>query len=529
MKKGFFTLCTALVFFTGCEKETAPPPSNGKALRVHLMHSPETLDPRKAASITDVNLTKMFMEGLTRIGKSGKAELALAERYSTSEDKKTYRFVLKKAKWSNGVPITAHDFVYSWKTTLAPDFPARMAEQLYVIKNGKKVKEGTLPNSMLGVKALDDRTLVVNLEQSVPYFLEFLALPWFFPVNQEVDTKEPAWATQCAKYVNNGPFTPEQWQPHSLIEARRNDLYWDTKHVKVGQLKLMIGDPATGLAMFENNEIDWSGSPMSVLPNDAIPALKKKNQLQVSPFLTTVLIRTNLTHPALKSAKVRKALALAINRQQISEHVLQGGNVPALELVPNSLGISENNHFSDGNVTLAKKLLEEAIATGEVQREDLNNLTLIHAYADNAMGKAQEAIQQQWHEALGIRVQLQKVDRQVFYDRVRKSDFDFATGIWIADFNDAINFLNVFKTRLTPTNNTYWENAEYIAHLDASDKAFNEQKRVHALKESEKILMKEMPIIPLFHSNMLYVKKDNVKDVILTTTGTMDVKWASIE
>ena len=297
---------------------------------------------------------------------------------------------------------------------------------------------------MLGVKALDDRTLVINLERATPYFLEFLSLPWFFPVNKEVDTKEPAWATQCAKYVNSGPFTPELWQPHNLITARRNDMYWDAKHVQLNHLKLIIGDPATGLAMFENNEIDWTGSPLSLLPNDAIPALKSNQKLQTSPFLTTVLIRTNLKHPALKSPKVRKALALAINRKQIAQHVLQGGNVPALELVPSSLGLSKNDHFVDGDVKEAKKLLDEALSSGEVQAEDLKNLILIHAYADNALGKAHEAIQQQWNEALGIHVHLHRIDRQVFYDRVQKMDFDFATGLWVADFNDAINFLNVF-------------------------------------------------------------------------------------
>ena len=224
MKK-FALLGIAALLLTACDNNQ-PKNASEKPLRINLLEQPRILDPRKAQNITDMSISKMFMEGLTRVSKEGKAELALAERYTVSDDMKTYRFVLRKAKWSNGAPITAHDFVYSWKKTLSPKFPSHNAAQLYPIKNARGVKSGTLPVSMLGIKAVDNQTLVIKLENATPYFLELTASPPFFPVHAETDKLTPSWAIKSESFVGSGPFLPDKWEVSNTLTAKKNENYW---------------------------------------------------------------------------------------------------------------------------------------------------------------------------------------------------------------------------------------------------------------------------------------------------------------
>jgi oligopeptide transport system substrate-binding protein len=534
MKRLFLTICTLSLFFTACENDSQKDHNRknacamGKTLRMNILIEPQTLDPRKAHTTTDINLAKMFMEGLTRVAKSGKVELALAERHTVSDDLKTYRFTLRKARWSNGEPVTAHDFVYSWKQTLSPKFPSTMAHQLFVVKNAKGVKSGNLPSSMLGIKALDDRTLIINLESPTPYFLDLLAFPTFFPVNREIDSKDPEWARNCSKFVCNGPFIPGTWHQSDIIEARKNAAYWDANQVKLGSVEMVVVTPDTALNMFYNNELDWSGSPFSSIPQDAIKALAGSKKIHSEPALGTFMIRANVNKPALQSAKVRKALALAINRKLLVEHVVQGGQHPATGFVPGSMGLKSDGYFADGNVEQARTLFNEALEEGVVSLQDFYDLTLLHVGGDLAPRVCQ-AVQQQWREVLGVEVRLRAIEPKVYFDLLSRQEYDLASGSWIADFSDPINFLNVFKTRTNGTNNTNWENTKYISNLDASMRTKSQETRKALLQESEQILMDEMPVIPLYHYNMLYVKKDNVKDVILSNMGTMDLKWANIE
>ncbi len=521
----------SLLFLTGCGKErpktkVAPTKTVVKTMRINITTEPQSIDPRKVRSLNDINLLKMFMEGLARVNQEGQAELALAKKVDVSKDLKTYTFHLKDAHWSNGDPITSKDFIYAWKKSLSPEFPSNNAFQLYVIKNARPIKEGKLPMSLLGISAPDEQTLVIELEHPTPYFIKLTTHPVFFPVNTQVDKSNEHWAENSDTFIGNGPFNLNSWRHHNVIEATKNSLYWDKKNVKLASLEVIMVDQDTGFKMFEANQLDWEGSPFSMIPSDAYEAIK--DQIQSKPILGTKFIRINTEHEILKSLKFRQALCYALNRDEIVTHVVAGNQRVATGLVPDQMNLQEQPHFQDGNIEKAKELLDQYLAENSMRHQDLPKLTLVFSANDRNHVMAQ-AIQEQWRQVLGFRVNLLALENKVYFDYISKKNFDLGLGSWTADFDDPVNFLEVFKTKDNGTNNTNWENREYIKLLEASRRCSDEKDRLKILAESEKVLIQELPMIPIFHYTMLYVKDPKVHNVVLTPTGEIDFKWADIK
>ncbi|MCB1074482.1 MAG: peptide ABC transporter substrate-binding protein [Simkania sp.] len=516
---------------TGCGKKNVSSDRSShtaaQSVRFNIGNEPQTLDPRKVRALADVNLVKMFNEGLTRVDKSGKASLALAKDVQVLNGGLTYKFTLHPTKWSNGDALTASDFAYAWKKSLSPSFVSPNSYMLFVIKNAEAVKTGKLPSSLLGIETPDDKTLIVHLSHKIPYFLELTEHPIFFPVNEKLDRKTPNWADNQETYVSNGPFLIHDWKHHNLLEAAKNPTYWDAKAVKLGKLKMVMVSEETGFKMFESQELDWDGSPFSAVPIDAIETLREANQLQTSPVLATSWIRINLEKAPFKSKKMRRAFALAINRQDIVEHVTQGNQIPATGIVPKAMGLQEQPYFKDGQNEEAANLFEEALLELGMAREKLPEIVFTYAAGDRTHPVAQ-ALQQQWYATLGVRVRLEPMEPKVYFSRVSKQDYTLALGSWFADFNDPINFLEVFKTKTNGTNNTNWENPSYAELLETSYTCQNPEERLAYLKQSEQLIMDEMPVIPVFYYTLLFVKDEGLKNVVLTKTGNIDFKWAEL-
>ena len=281
-----------------------------------------------------------------------------------------------------------------------------------------------------------------------------------------------------------------------------------------------------GLMMFKNNELDWAGSPYSSIPTDAIPSLKTQNLIKSDPFLGTYWIRTNTESGPLRNENLRKALALAINRNEIVTHVTNNYE-PATGIVPTSFGLQNVPYFSDGSEDEARDLFKQAIEKENISIDSFPEFTLTYA-ADTKNHRIAQAIQNQWKKTLGLNVKLEGLEGPACLEKVAKGNYQLAVGSWIADFRDPISFLEVFKTKLVGTNNTNWESLNYQKALEATYLAKNSEDRLNGLKESEQILMDEMPVIPIFHYTMLYITNDHLKDVILTDSGHIDFKWAYV-
>ena len=515
---------------TGCKRGGASAHVSKGAkqeISINITTEPQTLDPRKIRALNDGNVVRMLMEGLTRPDQHGATTLAAAKKVDISPDQKTYTFTLKESQWSNGDPVTSYDFAYAWKKSLTPTFISPNANLLYVIKNAREANTGNLPLSLLGIETPDAKTLVITLNHPTPYFLDLLTHPIFFPVNSKVDRHNPHWAEKETTYVGNGPFILSEWKHHNTITALKNAHYWDQKAVLLSKVNLVMVSEDTGFKIFGSNDVDWDGSPFSAIPVDAIQSLMEKNKLHSTPALATSWIRVNVKKSPFESKKLRQALAYAIDRQAIVEHVLQGKQIPATGIVPKAMGLSQEAYFQDGNVELAQKLFDEALEELEMTAEKLPEIVLTYGSGERAHVTVQ-AIQSQWKEALGIHVRLEPLEKRVYFDRVSKKDYTLALGDWFADFGDPINFLEVF-TKDAGTNNTNWSHPSYGELLETSYQTTDKEERKNILRRSEEILISELPVIPLYHYSLLHVQDDKLKDVVLTTMGNIDFKWAHVE
>lgn len=489
-----------------------------RLLEVNLGFDPQTLDPRKSRRLNDRILITMLFDGLTRQDPRGFPACALADQIEVSEDRKTYVFHLKKAYWTNGDPVTSEDFVYAWKTALSPRFPCENAYQMYCIRNAKAVKSGEMPLEDLGVRALDPLSLQVDLEEPTPYFLELLTFPVFFPVHQSADVSG-------ADFVSCGPFSLAEWKHNDSIKIVKNRTYWDQETVRLSGVHFCMVPEDTELKMFENKELDWAGSPMSTLPTDAIAELKDQRILKDAPMLGTYFYRINTQSYPLSHPLIRRAFSLAVDRKAIVNHIIQGSQTPATGLVPAVMGVQQKPYFQDCHVEEARSLFAKALQELHLDKENFPVLTILYSSTQRNHLVAQ-AIQQQWQDILGAKVALEGLESKVFFDRLKQKDYQIASGSWIADFNDPINFLEIFKYRMDSTNNTNWENGVYRDLLSISNQVAIPEKRKELFRQCEQILIEEMPIIPLYHMAMNYVQNEHLKGVVVSPLGNIDFKWA---
>lgn len=510
-----------------------------QTLRLNLFTEPPTLDPRKMTDATSGNMLLMLFEGLTRIGDDHLPKPAAAEKIAVSRDGRTYTFTLRDTYWNNGDKVTSDDFLYAWQSILDPKFPSSFAYKLYVIQNAEKIKEGKLPMSALGVKAPDKKTLVITLKYPTPYFLELVAFPTFYPINKRVDQKNPDWAAEAGPdYVSNGPFQLKKWEHESEILAVKNLRYWDARAVKLEAIHLsMIDDATTEFYMFEMGELDWAGSPLSNLPPDFVAALKNEElkdhvKIHFYPATAVYYYQINTQVYPLGNLNIRKALAYAINRHDIVEHVTQGGQQPAMALVPPMPGWKETALFKDGDTELAKELFTKGLEELGITADQFPKLTISYN-TNREHQRIAQAIQQQWKEALGIDVQLTHFDWKVYLAKISAQDFQIARMGWVGDFHDPVSFLEPFKHKNDPekggNNDTGWENPQYIAYLEQAERELDLDKRDEILHKAEELLISEMPIIPIYFIVNAYLKKPYVKGVYLSPLGFADFKHAYLD
>lgn len=333
-RMAYIALAIALIF-TGCcrtptpiSKETS---SKEKTLRIAINDDPGSLDPRQARDLCSLSIIRLLFDGLTRIDALGNAKPAVADSILISSDHKTYTFHLKHTYWSNGDPLTVHDFIYAWKRVLDPAFPAPNANQLFVIRNAKNAKEGKGSLDDVAISAIDDYTLHVELEHPTPYFLSLVSLPSFFPINANRERQNPLWANQTtSSFVSNGPFLLDHWRQNDQLGLKKNPRYWEASAVGLDGLLFVHQEENTALLLYERGELDWVGSPLSTLPADSIAALRTKGVIQIVPSAGTQFFRFNTLQPPFNHVKMRQAFAYALDRAQIITHILQGNQTPAM-------------------------------------------------------------------------------------------------------------------------------------------------------------------------------------------------------
>ncbi len=484
-----------------------------RILRWNLGSDPKTIDPQLNSASDGADIINNLYEGLMRESE-GSLQPAMAERHTVSEDLLTYTFYLREAKWSDGQPVTAHDFAYAWKRALNPKTASEYAFQLFYIKGGQDYFEGRGTRDDVAVKALDDKTLQVTLVAPTPYFINLSSFFTYQPVRRSAVEKGPdgSWAKDPGLAVTNGPFKLAEYVTGSHITLVKNEHYWQAGKVKLDRIQVyMIVDASTGLTAFESGDIDV----LDNVPSQEIPRLLAEDPtFSILPMLGTYYYIFNVTKPPVDDVRVRRALTLAIDRTAIVETVTKGGQIPADSFVPPGLKDAGGREFntvsgsygidtSRAQAEEARNLLSEA---GYPGGEGFPEIELLYNTSEGHKAVA-EAVQEMWKDHLGIRVRLANQEWAVFQDTRHQGTFTVARGGWIGDYADPMTFLDMWLS-YSGHNDAQWNNPGYDAIIEKS-KVTTGKERYDLLYEAEKIFIgDEMVVAPIyFYTDQVMVKE----------------------
>lgn len=486
-----------------------------------------TQDPSLATDTTSFQALLNTGDGLYRLDKNNKPQLSLATKAETSNNGKTYDFYLRKnAKWSNGDPITAKDFVYSYRRTVNPATKSQMAFYLYQIKNAQAINSGKKQPSSLGATTVSKYHLRVQLTRPLSYFKILLAWPLFFQQNQKVVQKYgKLYGTQAKYTVSSGPFTLTKWNGNNKVWSLvKNKNYWDAKDVKLSKVNEQVSESTTtSYNLFQAGKADETGLTGQQVASN-------KNKAGYHARLSSAIRRLELNQnkvKAFKDLKIRQAFSYAINRQQLANNILKDGSIPAKGFVPSGMGTNpktgaqfENDAYVKSGVSYnlkkAKTLLQEGYKETGIKSI---KVTLL-ASDDDSSKQTAEFLQSQLDRLPNVNISVQNIPFTQLISRQTAGNYEITIKNWQAVFGDPINFLDVFQKGSSYLNNG-WNNNQFNKLLDQSENVYGNDpvKRWDKLVAAEKILMKDQGTIPLIQVAHPQLLKTNVKGVSFNPTG----------
>ncbi|MDF2842297.1 MAG: extracellular solute-binding protein family 5 [Herbinix sp.] len=492
--------------------------SGAKELTVQVGPDPETIDPALNSAVDGGNMILHTFETLLIFDQEGKIIPGQAESYKVSDDGLKWTFTLRDGlKWSDGTPLTANDFVYSWKRVTDPNVAAPYAETvLNMVKGFDEAIGGNI--DALGVSAPDDKTFVVELSTSCPYFASLAAFATLSPVQQAtVEANGDAWATAAETYISNGPFYISEWVPGSHITMTKNPNYWNAAAIKLDTLKFaLIEDNNAAYSAFQNGEVKFIKS----VPTEEIPSLTGNPEFHVEPIIGTYYISLNDEKEPFTNPLVRKALSLAIDREYVAGTLMQGTYSPATNFVgPGWIDTDGSPFMNNANggktyidstnfeasLAEAKQLLADA---GYPNGEGLPTIT----YSTNETGYHKvvaEYVQQAWAE-IGVNLNVEIVEWASFTPLRRAGDYEISRNGWVGDYSDPSNILDLFMTN-NGNNDGNFSNADYDAAMELSRTTTDAAERSKALHTAEDILMNEAGAIPVAYYNDFWLQSESIK------------------
>lgn len=544
MRKTVFTVfgllvLTASAALIGCGPKDAARdggPRDG-VLRWNLASDPKTLDPGLNGAADGGDVINNTHEGLVR-EQQGKVIPGMAESWELSDGGSTVTFSIRKdAKWSDGSPLTADDFVYSWKRAIDPATASEYSwlwQYTNVVGAYDAVQgEGSLDD--VGIRAVDDSTLEVKLITPTNYFVSLMSFYHFAPVKRSAVEAGPegAWAKDAELYVSNGPFVLTSYAIGDGLTLEKNENYWNAGNVKLDRLEVkFIEDTATAYTAYQSGDFDYIHA--NSVPSSEIPKLVAENpEFYIFPLLGTYYYNFNLDLELWRDERVRRALTLAIDREQITE-VLSRGNVPAAGFVPPGFPDHQGNDFfetagtygiptDDSGIAEAQRLLAEA---GYPGGEGFPEFVMMYNTAEGHKLVA-EMMQEMFKTNLGITTTLENQEWAVFQDTRREGDFELSRGGWLTDFLDPMGLLAIFKTGNTYNDPSY-SNEEYDALMARANETVGAE-HFEALYAAQDILMTELPIIPVYHYVDFMLSTPQVKNWTRSQLGGVDFSGASVE
>ncbi|MEK5186531.1 peptide ABC transporter substrate-binding protein [Solibacillus sp. FSL R5-0691] len=514
----------------GEESKSTSSGDGEKELDLLITSEPPSLHPQLASDTTSGAILENTFEGLTTMV-DGEPVLAAAEDYKVSDDLLTYTFTLRDAQWSNGEKVTAEDFAYAWKWALNPENASEYSSILYPIKGAEAYNTGKGTAEDVAINVIDEKTLEVTLNAPTPYFLELTAFKTFYPIHKATAEADPKWYTEADTYVSNGAFNLTTWNHSGDIVLEKSDTYWDTENVDIDTVNIaMVESETTQMTMFDAGEIDFLGAPYGTISLDAIDRLKSEDKLNVSDMSSIYWYKFNTEDSVMQNENIRKALALAIDREGLISNVVKGEQEPALGIVPNSVeGFGDDEgYFKDADFEEAKKYLDAGLKElGLASAKDLE--VKVSYNTSEAHSAIAQFIQQGWSSNLGITVKLDNSEWQVYLDKIGNGDYQIGRLGWGADYNDAYTFLEMYNSADNGNNQTGWSNDEYTALLNESITETDPEKRTEKLLAAEAVIMEEMPVAPIYYNTNLNVVSDEVENMVPDALGNVNLKYVKVK
>ncbi|PEP18487.1 peptide ABC transporter substrate-binding protein [Bacillus wiedmannii] len=498
-----------------------------------------TMDTSKSTDTLGAQILGNTMEGLYRLDKDNKPIPAAAESSTKSEDGKKYTFKLRKdAKWSNGDPVTAKDFVYAWQRLLDKNTAAEYAFIAYYIKNAEAINKGEKPVTELGAKAVDDYTLEVELEKPVPYFLNLLAFPSYYPLNEKfVKEKGDKYGLEADTTVYNGPFVMSSWKHEQGWQLKKNDKYWDKKTVKLEEINYsVVKEVATKVNLYDTGSIDFT-----LLSGEFVDKYKSNKDeygeySEASTFFLRLNQKRNGQDTPLKSKKLREAIALSVDKKGLANVILNNGSKATDQLVPKGLATGpDGKDFQDTFKNGLKYDPKKGAAAWEAAKKELgkDQVTIeLLSYDDGTAKKIADYVKDQIEKNLKgvtINTKIQPFKQKLKLETAQ--DYEISYAGWSPDYADPMTFIDMFESK-SPYNQMSYSNAKYdeMVQKSGNELMSDAKKRWETLGKAEKLFLEEdAGLVPLYQTGRAYVMKPNVKGIVKhNISPEYSFKWAYV-
>ena len=522
--------------------ETAAPAegtSSGLDLSVQIGPDPETIDPALNSAVDGGNMIVEAFETLMIVDADNKIVPGQAESYDVSDDGLTYTFHLRDGlKWSDGTPLTAEDFVYSWKRLADPNTAAPYAaDMLGYVKGYEEAAAGNI--DALGLSAPDDKTFVVELSVPCVYFAKLITHGSMVPVQKAtVEANGDQWTLKPETYVSNGPFKMIEWVPGSHITFAKNENYWNADKVTVNTLKfVLMEDSNASYSAYQAGEV----SLIKDVPTEEVPGLKGKEDFHIDPIMGTYYVSFQTQKEPFNNPDVRKALSLAVDRYYVANTVMQGTYLPATNFVGPGISDAEdgssfeevtkkesgdffNISDHDADVAKAKELLAKAgypDGQGFPTIEYMTNDASYHK-------PVAEYLQSCWKETLGINMDIKIVEWGTFTPTRRAGDFQIARDGWVYDYDDPSNMLNLMKST-SGNNNGKYNNPEVDKLLDTANSTADVAEHYADLHKAERMILDDSAIAPLAYYSDFWLQDPKLKGTWHSPYGYWFFQYATME
>ena len=493
---------------------------------------PETLDVHKSVGIPESWIELDLFEGLLVPGPKGELAPGAAESWTVSDDGRTYSFKLRAdGRWSDGTPVTAQDFVYSWRRLVDPRTAAPYAYFLDRVVGAKAVRLGQKPVEALGVRAVDDRSFEVSLVGPTSYFLSMLTNNSTFPVSRANVEQDGDAFTKPGHLVSNGAYVLAEDVPQSHMTLRKNPQFHDAANVKIDTVRYVVTeDVDSELSRFQAGELDVT----TEVPSQQVPALRQSHadQLHIAPYLGIYFYAINLTHEPWKSSpELRRALSLAIDRDVIVDKVAQGNQIPAYSFVPPGTDGFPAWQPEEAGWTQARRDAEaKALLAKAGYGPDRPLQVKITYNTSENHKKTAVAIAAMWKQKLGVDTTLENLEWSTYLTVHHQKQFqDFARTGWIGQYNDANFFLELERSGIGELSTSEYANPAFDALLDQASAETDAGKRAGILQQAERLMIADTPVIPLYFYTSRHLVSPDVKGWVDNLRDQHPTRWLSVE